>query len=245
MNFKSKVSGPVTTLGLRLLSRAAVLAEPLAPWCGIAASVTLVGIDLLLVLITPEYNAIGETISEMHSVDMAYSTIGRLSLVAYCALAVPFTLRVLLLPEIRGPWVRFMAVGLWTHLVMGLIAAAFQSDSLIEIIYGLTANDIHDGAGYAMYVAGIVGVVGTVMAMDPGPSTKRLYSFSVVVAAVMIVTSLIYVTAIAETYMGPEEDIGLAEAYTGLGERIGFAAYLLWVVVMSLRIREARRFRLL
>ena len=60
-----------------LLSRAAVSAEPLAPWCGIAASVTLAVVDLLLAVITPEYDAISETISEMHSVDMAYSTIAR------------------------------------------------------------------------------------------------------------------------------------------------------------------------
>ena len=72
-----------------LLTRAAVSAEPLAPWCGIAASVTMASVDLLLAVITPEYDAIGETISEMHSVDMAYSTIARLSLLAYCALASP------------------------------------------------------------------------------------------------------------------------------------------------------------
>ena len=76
-----------------LLSRAAVSAEPLAPWCGVAASVTLAVVDLLLAVITPEYDAISETISEMHSVDMAYSTIARLSLLAYCALIVPFTIR--------------------------------------------------------------------------------------------------------------------------------------------------------
>ena len=44
-----------------LLSRAQVYAEPLAPWCGVAASITLAGVDLLLAVITPEYDAIGET----------------------------------------------------------------------------------------------------------------------------------------------------------------------------------------
>ena len=92
-----------TTSPATLLSRAAVSAEPLAPWCGVAASVTLAVVDLLLAVITPEYDAIGETISEMHSVDMAYSTIARLSLLAYCALAVPFTIRASHMPELSGP----------------------------------------------------------------------------------------------------------------------------------------------
>ena len=215
-----------------LLSRVAVSAEPLAPWCGVAASVILAGVDLLLAFITPEYNAISETISDMHSADMAYSAIARLSLLAYCALAVPFTLRALLLPEICGPWIRFMAFGLWTHLIMGVIAAAFQTDSLQGVMFGLTANEIHDGAGYGMYVAGIMGVVGAAMAMNPSPSTNRLYSVSIVVAAVMISTGLIYASSIADEHKGVEE-------------RIGFAAYLLWVALVSLRIGAARRRRLL
>ena len=118
-----------TTMTASLLSRAAVWAETLAPWCGVAASITLAGVDLLLAVITPEYDAIGETISEMHSVDMAYSTIARISLLAYCALAVPFTIRASLMPELSGPWVRRMSFGLWLHIIMGVIAAVFQADS--------------------------------------------------------------------------------------------------------------------
>ena len=211
-----------------LLSRAAVSAEPLAPWCGIAASVTLAVVDLLLAVITPEYDAISETISEMHSVDMAYSTIARLSLLAYCALAVPFTLRASLMPELSGPWVRRMSFGLWLHIIMGVIAAAFQADSPDEVVFGLTANNLHDGAGHVFYVAGIVGVVGAIMSMEDIPSTKRLYSVSVAAAAVMCCVGLIFITRVAD-------------GFTGVEERIGFAAYLLWLVVMSLRIGAARR----
>ena len=76
-------------------------------------------VDLLLAVITPEYDAIGETISEMHSVDMAYSTIARLSLLAYCALIVPFTIRASHMPELSGPWVRVMVFGLWLHIHHG------------------------------------------------------------------------------------------------------------------------------
>ena len=217
-----------TTLPATLLSRAAVSAEPLAPWCGIAASVTMASVDLLLAVITPEYDAIGETISEMHSVDMAYSTIARLSLLAYCALAVPFTIRASLLPGIRGPWVRVMVFGLWLHIIMGVIAAVFQADSPDEVVFGLTANNIHDGAGHLFYVAGLTGVAGAAMAMDDDPSTRRLFVVSVIVAFVMTQVGLVFVTRVADTL-------------TGLEERIGFTAYLFWVTMMSLRIRATRR----
>ena len=211
-----------------LLSRAADYAEPLAPWCGVAASITLAGVDLLLAVITPEYDAIGETISEMHSVDMAYSTIARISVLAYCALVVPFALRAPLMPELSGPWMRRISFGLWVHIVMGVIAAAFQADSEWVVVLGLTANDIHDGSGHVFYIAGILVVVGTIMSMEDTPSTKRLYSISVFAAAIMCCVGLIFVTRIADEF-------------SGLEERIGFAAYLFWLAVMSLRIGEARR----
>ncbi len=217
-----------TTSPTSLLSRAAVSAEPLAPWCGVAASVTLAVVDLLLAVITPEYDAIGETISEMHSVDMAYSTIARLSLLAYCALAVPFAIRASHMPELSGHWVRYMSYGLWLHIIMGVIAAAFQADSTDEVLLGLTANNLHDGAGHIFYVAGLTGVVGAVMAMNDDPSTRRLYVVSVIVAFVMAQVGLVFVTRVADTL-------------TGLEERIGFAAYLFWVTMMSLRIGTAQR----
>ena len=217
-----------TTMTASLLSRAAVWAETLAPWCGVAASITLAGVDLLLAVITPEYDAISETISEMHSVDMAYSTIARISLLAYCALAVPFTLRASLMPELSGPWARRMSFGLWLHIIMGVIAAAFQADSEDMVVFGLTANNFHDGAGHVFYVAGIVGVVGAIMSMEDVPSTKRLYSVSVAAAAVMCCVGLIFITRVAD-------------GFTGLEERIGFTAYLFWVTMMSLRIRATRR----
>ena len=217
-----------TALPTTLLSRAAVSAEPLAPWCGIAASVTLAVVDLLLAVITPEYDAIGETISEMHSVDMAYSTIARLSLLAYCALAVPFAIRASHMPELSGPWVRYMSFGLWLHIIMGVIAAVFQADSPDEVLLGLTANNLHDGAGHIFYVAGLTGVVGAVMSIEDDPSTRRLYVISVIVAFVMAQVGLVFVTRVAD-------------ALTGLEERIGFTAYLFWVTMMSLRIRATRR----
>ena len=121
-----------------------------------------------------------------------------------------------------------MAFGLWLHIIMGVIAAVFQADSPDEVLLGLTANNLHDGAGHLFYVAGLTGVVGAVMAMDDDPSTRRLFVVSVIVAFVMAQVGLVFVTRVAD-------------ALTGLEERIGFAAYLLWVTMMSLRIRATRR----
>ena len=111
---------------------------------------------------------------------------------------------------------------------MGEIAAAFQADSSDVVVFGRTANNLHDGAEYISYVAGILGVISAIMAMEGSPSTKRLYSISVIAAAIMCCVGLVFVTRVAEML-------------TGLEERIGFAVYLFWVTVMSLRIGAARR----
>ena len=111
---------------------------------------------------------------------------------------------------------------------MGVIAAVFQADSPDEVVFGLTANNIHDGAGHLFYVAGLTGVAGAAMAMDDDPSTRRLFVVSVIVAFVMTQVGLVFVTRVADTL-------------TGLEERIGFTAYLFWVTMMSLRIGAARR----
>ena len=123
---------------------------------------------------------------------------------------------------------RYMSCGLWLQIIMGEIAAAFQADSSDVVVFGLTANNLHDGAGYISYVAGILGVISAIMAMEGSPSTKRLYSISVIAAAIMCCVGLVFVTRVAEML-------------TGLEERIGFAVYLFWVTVMSLRIGAARR----
>ena len=49
-----------------------------------------------------------------------------------------------------------------------------------------------------------------------------------IAAAIMCCVGLVFVTRVAEML-------------TGLEERIGFAVYLFWVTVMSLRICAARR----
>ncbi len=212
----------------QLIERVGALIWFVAPWFGIAASIELAGIDLLLAFITPDYDGAGETISQMQGVNAAYSSEARLSLLIYCLLVIPFTIRATRLPELRQPWVKLMIFGLWAHVVMGFATTGFQSEYHRLIILDLTANNIHDAAGHVFFVVGTLGVIGTVLAMDRRPEHRRLRIASAIAAGIMILTGLMFVTRTANEYMGIEE-------------RIGFAAYLTWVALVSIRIESLRR----
>ena len=213
---------------VQLLRRVGGLVWFVAPWCGIAASIELAGIDLLLAIITPDYDGAGETISQMQGVNAAYSTEARLSLLVYSLLVIPFTIRATLLPGLRQPWVKVMMFGLWAHVVMGIAAAGFQSEYHRIVFLRFTANNIHDAAGHVFFVVGILGVIGTALAMDRVPEYRRLKIVSTIAAAIMILTGLMFITRALNDFMG-------------IHERIGFAAYLTWVALMSIRIEVARR----
>ena len=226
-------SGPdeaSTAPGFRaqLLKRAWGLIWFVAPWFGIAASIELAGIDLWLAIITPDYDGAGETISQMQGVNAAYSAEARLSLLVYSLLVIPFTIRATRLPGLRQPWVKVMMFGLWAHVVMGIAAAGFQSEYHRIVFLRFTANNIHDAAGHVFFVVGILGVIGTALAMDRLPEYRRLKIVSTIAAAIMILTGLMFITRALNDFMG-------------IHERIGFAAYLTWVALMSIRIEVARR----
>ena len=210
-----------------LIKRSISLAAVVAPWLSIAASIQLGGIDLLLAFNTPGYDAAGETISQMQAADAAYSAASRISLIAFCLLVIPFTIQLTSLPGLRRPWPYLMAFGFCVHVMIGFATAGFQSESRTIVFAPYTVNDLHDAMGHIMYVGAVTGVVGYVMAMG-GPLAKRLATFSTIVAAIMILTGLMFVLRIATDYKGVEE-------------RIGFAAYLLWVGVVSVYLQRVRR----
>ena len=212
----------------QLLRRAWGLTWFVAPWLGVVASIELAGIDLLLAFITPDYDAAGETISQMQGVNAAYADEARLSLLVYCLLIIPFVLLVTRLPGLRQPWVKVMAFGFWVHLVMGFLTVGFQSEYHRVVVLGYTDNNLHDAAGHVFFVAGILGVVGTALAMHRVDSYRILKIASVVAASIMILTGMMFVTRTLNDFMG-------------IQERIGFAAYLVWLALMSIRIEMVRR----
>ena len=199
-----------------------------APWFGIVASVELAGIDLILAFITPDYDAAGETISQMQGVNAAYDDEARISLLVYCLLIIPFVLLVTRLPGLRQPWVKVMAFGFWVHLVMGFLTVGFQSEYHRVVFLGFTDNNLHDAAGHVFFVAGILGVVGTALAMHRSDSYRGLKVASVIAASIMILTGLMFVTRTLNDFMG-------------IHERVGFAFYLIWLALMSIRIEIERR----
>ncbi len=207
----------------RVLTLAALIAPPL----GVIASVELAGIDIVLAFITPDYNEASETISQMQAPDAAYAAISRLSLLAYAVLVIPFTIRLTALSELRRPWVWLMAFGLWVHVATAYATAGFQSESRTVAFAHFTVNDLHDAMGHIMYTAGVTGMVGFIMAQG-GPLAGRLPAFSTAAAAVMIAVGLAFV-------------LRIAQQYTGIEERIGYAAYLLWVGVVSVYLERVRR----
>lgn len=219
---------PAPGLRNQLLRWAGGLTWFVAPWLGVVASIELAGIDLLLAFITPDYDAAGETISQMQGVNAAYADEARLSLLVYCLLIIPFVLLVTRLPDLRRPWVKVMAFGFWLHLVMGFLTVGFQSEYHRVVFLGFTDNNLHDAAGHVFFVAGILGVVGTALAMRRVDSYRRLKVASVIAASIMILTGLMFVTRTLNDFMG-------------IHERIGFAAYLTWLALMSIRIEMARR----
>ena len=230
-NSEGSAPGEMTTApGLRdqLLRWTWGLTWFVAPWLGVVASIELAGIDLLLAFITPDYDAAGETISQMQGVNAAYADEARLSLLVYCLLIIPFVLLVTRLPGLRQPWVKVMAFGFWMHLVMGFLTVGFQSEYHRVVFLGFTDNNLHDAAGHVFFVAGILGVVGTALAMHGVDSYRRLKFASIVAASIMILTGLMFVTRTLNDFMG-------------IHERIGFAAYLIWLALMSIRIEAVRR----
>ena len=132
------------------------------------------------------------------------------------------------LPGLRQPWIKVVAFGFWVHLVMGFLTVGFQSEYHRVVFMGFTDNNLHDAAGHVFFVAGILGVVGTALAMHRVDSYRRLKIASVIAASIMILTGLMFVTRTLNDYMG-------------IHERIGFAAYLVWLALMSIRIEIVRR----
>ncbi len=218
---------PIARLSDQVLRWAWNLTWFTAPWFGIAASIQLMGIDLVLAFITPDYDAAGETISQMQGVNAAYADEARLSLLVYCLLIIPFVLLVTRLPDLRQPWVKVMTFGFWVHLVMGFLTVGFQSEYHRVVFLGFTDNNLHDAAGHVFFVAGILGVVGTVIAMHRVDSYRNLKIAAAIAASIMILTGLMFVTRTLNDYLG-------------IHERIGFAAYLTWLALMSIRIGMVR-----
>lgn len=201
----------------------------IGPWSGIAACGVFAVTDFALSVATPGYDAVGETTSQLMSEGARYSVLARVGLATYCVLLVPFVMCVTSLFRARQPLTFLRTGALWTHIVASFTAASFQNDSTRVVVSGITVNSIHDRSAEVLFAAAFLAVAATAITAR-GLGSRRIAWTSVIVAVVMALTGLAMV-------------FDISPAFTGLEERVGLVAYIIWVAVISQRAVRSRRSR--
>lgn len=197
-------------------------------WSGIAACGVFVLTDFTLSVATPGYDAVGETTSQLMSEDARYSVIARIGLATYCVLLIPYVMRVTSLFRAQQPFAILRTGALWMHILASIAAASFQNDSTSDIFWGITANSIHDRSAEILFAAAFLAVVATAIT-ERELESRTIAWISTIVAFVMALTGLGIV-------------FDVLPAYTGIEERVGLVAYVIWVAVISRRERSGITF---
>lgn len=130
------------------------------PWATLAACAGLVTGDIVLSAITPGYNMVGDTNSQLMSSDARYSLAARIILGFYAVLLVPFALSLPNRFTGRPILNAFARAAIWIHIAAALISALALNDSDAGLVGGLDANEIHDGAAIVMFGAALATLVG-------------------------------------------------------------------------------------
>jgi quinol-cytochrome oxidoreductase complex cytochrome b subunit len=216
-------------VSLRILEpkRATAFLVAIGPWSGIAAWGVIAVTDIVLSVVTPGYDAVGETTSQLMSEDARYSTLARVGLATYSVLLIPFALLVTSHFRALQPLALLRTGALWTHILAGLVAASFQNDSSQDIISGITVNRIHDRSAEVLFAAAFLAVTATAITAR-GLESRRIAWTSAIVAVVMALTGLGLV-------------FDILPVFTGIEERAGLFAFLIWVAVISLVAAHSRR----
>lgn len=215
------------SLWILKLKRTTAFLVAIGPWSGIAAWGVIAVTDIVLSVVTPGYDAVGETTSQLMSEDARYSILARVGLATYGVLLVPFAMLVTSHFRARQPLVLVRTGALWTHILASLVAASFQNDSGQDIISGITVNRIHDRSAEVLFAAAFLAVTATAITAR-GLESRRIAWTSAIVAVVMALTGLGIV-------------FDILPAFTGIEERAGLFAFLIWVAVISLVAARSRR----
>ncbi len=189
-----------------------------ASWVTVLTCAGLATSDFVLALVTPGYDLVGETSSQLMSPDAKYSTPARIFLGLYAVLLLPFAL---LLPERfsgRTPFAVLSVAGIWVHMGASLVSALALNDSDAKVFGGVTANEIHDEAAIAMFGAAAAALVGAAFGYRSSLRYLRVLTF--VVVGVLAVIGPLFV----------------AEVWTdvnGLAERIMAVSFVAWIAVTA------------
>lgn len=191
----------------------------IGPWSGIAAVIVFSLSDITLSIATPDYDALGETTSQLMNADARYSLFARSALGIYCILIIPFILSTVEHLQGNQTLNRLRASVLWLHLLASIAAVSFQNESQAIVTSGITVNEIHDRAGEVLYAAALIAITATAIA-ERTNGNKQLLWTSIFAATTMAATGLgLYLQSFPEL--------------TGLEERLGLAAYIAWVITVA------------
>lgn len=194
------------------------LIASIAPWTTVAACSGLVIGDLVLSAITPGYNMVGDTSSQLMSPDARYSAATRVIVGLYAVLLVPFALG-LSNHFSRRPITEALArTAIWVHIAAAIISALALNDSDAGIIGGLDANDIHDQAAMVMFGAALIVLIGFVFGHRTETARIRLLTYSSL--SIMLIVGPLFV----------------AEIWTdvnGVTERVLAASFMVWMASVA------------
>lgn len=215
-------------------SRITSLALAVAPWTTLAACAGLAVADVVLSVLTPGYDAVSETSSQLMSEGARYSALARVTLGLYGVLLAPLAL--LLWREFVGRQVvRFVAVaGMLVHIIAATVAAVALNDSDSLLIGQLTANDIHDRFAIVMFAAVVpllvaMAAAGTikdnrrVVVQAPSPQ-RRLGLFTWAVLAAVLLSGVLF-------------QLEVLVELNGVLERTTAAVFMVWMAVFAMLVR--------
>lgn len=195
----------------------------IAAWTTLVACAGLAIADLVLSAITPDYNMVGDTSSQLMSPDARYSSVARVILGLYAALLVPFAAG--LSNRFPGkPVAGALAVtGIWVHIAATLISAVALNDSEAGILGGISTNEIHDQAAVLMFGAALAVLTGATFGSRTDRSTLRMVTFFAFGMLLLL---------------GP---VFMAEVWTqlnGVMERLLAASFMTWLAVTAWSWRD-------
>ncbi len=185
--------------------------------------------DAVLSMLTPGYDMVAQTSSQIMSPDARYSTLARVILGLYAVLLVPFGVFLHRGSErnagrLGGTGWGLAVSGVWVHIAAALIGAVALNDSPDTLIAGLSANRVHDMSALVMFAAGLVTVAGFAAGYDRRGWVQADVTY--VVLAVLTIVGSVFVL----------------EAWTagnGVLERVLGASFMSWMVVTGWSKREA------
>lgn len=211
------------------------LALAVAPWTTLAACAGLVVSDVTLAVLTPGYDALTDTSSQLMSEGARYSLLARVTLVLYGVLLAPLGL--LLWREFDGRRaVRLVTtVGMSIHIISAVVAAVALNDSDSLWIGNISANNVHDRSAIVMFAAVVpllaaVAAAGTVnenwrVTEQASRLQRRLRLFTWAVLAAVLLGGILF-------------QLEVFVELNGALERITAGVFMVWMVVYAMLVKR-------